>query len=93
MFDNILLNLHDEPRFDAVAVADIEPALHTAMIDARTQIEAIKAEETATWDNTVEVLTDITKRVGRIWGVVAHLNSMVDTPELRFPLFPLFPSH
>ncbi|MCP2041018.1 oligopeptidase A [Neisseria sp. HSC-16F19] len=83
MSDNILLNLHDEPRFDAVAVADIEPALRTAMSEARTRIEAIKAEETATWDNTVEALTDITERVGRIWGVVAHLNSVADTPELR----------
>lgn len=83
MSNNILLNLHDEPHFDAVAVADIEPALHSAMTEARAQIEAIKSLATVTWDNTVEVLTDVTERVSRIWGVVAHLHSVADTPELR----------
>ena len=83
MSDNILLHLADEPRFDAVAVADIEPALSTAISQAQSAIAAIKALPDATWDNTVEALTDITERVGRIWGVVSHLNSVVDTPELR----------
>ena len=83
MSDNILLHLADEPRFDAVAVADIEPALSAAISQAQSAIAAIKALPDATWDNTVEALTDITERVGRIWGVVSHLNSVVDTPELR----------
>lgn len=80
---NTLLHLADEPRFDAVAVADIRPAMQSAMAEARAAIADIKAQSEVTWANTVEALTDITERVGRIWGVVAHLNAVVDTPELR----------
>ncbi|QEY24194.1 M3 family metallopeptidase [Neisseria animalis] len=83
MTDNILLNLGDEPRFDEIKTGHIKPALQTAIAEARAQIADIKKEADTTWLNTVERLTDITERVGRIWGVVAHLNSVVDTPELR----------
>ncbi|MFC3874785.1 M3 family metallopeptidase [Neisseria musculi] len=80
---NVLLNLADEPRYHEIQTGDIRPALETAMSEARAEIAAIKARSGATWENTVERLTDITERVGRIWGVVAHLNSVADTPELR----------
>lgn len=80
---NVLLNLADEPRYDEIQTADIRPALETAIAEARGQIAAIKAQSDTGWSNTVERLTDITERVGRIWGVVSHLNSVVDTPELR----------
>ncbi|CRZ19535.1 Oligopeptidase A [Kingella kingae] len=80
---NILLNLDNEPRYNEIRVDDIKPAMQTAMSEAREQIAQIKTQPETTWLNTVETLTDITERVGRIWGVVAHLNSVVDTPELR----------
>ncbi|UOO82037.1 M3 family metallopeptidase [Uruburuella testudinis] len=80
---NVLLNLADEPRYHEIQTADIRPAMQTAMAEARAAIADVKSHAEATWGNTVERLTDITERVGRIWGVVAHLNSVVDTPELR----------
>ncbi|MBP6552632.1 MAG: M3 family metallopeptidase [Vitreoscilla sp.] len=83
MSDNVLLQLNDEPRFDAIEVAQIEPAMQQAMTEARTAIAAVKGQTDITWGNTVTRLTDITEQVGRIWGVVSHLNSVVDTPELR----------
>nr|WP_042949137.1 M3 family metallopeptidase [Kingella kingae] len=83
MSANILLNLDNEPRYNEIRIDDIKPAMQTAMSEAREQIAQIKTQPETTWLNTVETLTDITERVGRIWGVVAHLNSVVDTPELR----------
>lgn len=88
---NTLLNLGDEPRFNDIRTEDIRPALEAAMAEARERIAAVKAEPEATWLNTVEALTDITERVGRIWGVVSHLNSVVDTPELRAQYNELMP--
>jgi len=75
--------LGEEPRFDQIKTEDIKPALQTAIAEAREQIAAIKAQTHTDWANTVEKLTDITECVGRIWSVVSHLNSVVDTPELR----------
>ena len=83
MSDNVLLHLGEEPRFDQIKTEDIKPALQTAIAEAREQIAAIKAQTHTDWANTVEKLTDITERVGRIWSVVSHLNSVVDTSELR----------
>lgn len=83
MSDNVLLHLGEEPRFDQIKTEDIKPALQTAIAEAREQIAAIKAQTHTDWANTVEKLTNITERVGRIWSVVSHLNSVVDTPELR----------
>ena len=83
MSDNVLLHLGEEPRFDQIKTEDIKPALQIAIAEAREQIAAIKAQKHTDWANTVEKLTDITERVGRIWSVVSHLNSVVDTPELR----------
>lgn len=83
MTDNVLLSLAEEPKFDRIQTADIRPAMQEAMAEARKEIAAVKAQSDVTWNNTVERLTDITERVGRIWGVVAHLNSVADTPELR----------
>lgn len=83
MSDNVLLHLGEEPRFDQIKTEDIKPTLQTAIAEAREQIAAIKAQTHTDWANTVEKLTDITERVGRIWSVVSHLNSVVDTPELR----------
>ena len=83
MSDNVLLHLSEEPRFDQIKTEDIKPALQISIAEARKQIATIKAQTHTNWANTVEKLTDITERVGRIWSVVSHLNSVVDTPELR----------
>lgn len=91
MSNNTLLHLADEPRFSDISTHDIRPALETAMSEARAAIADIKTHTPITWLNTVERLTDITERVGRIWGVVAHLNAVVDTPELRAEYNALMP--
>ena len=62
MSDNVLLQLNDEPRFDAIEVAQIEPAMQQAMTEARTAIAAVKGQTDITWGNTVTRLTDITQQ-------------------------------
>lgn len=83
MNDNTLLTLNDIPCFDRLRAADIAPAMRTVMDEARSRLAALKQAPEVTWGNTVEVLTDIGERVGRVWGVIAHINSVADTPEWR----------
>jgi oligopeptidase A len=46
-----------------------------------TQLEQPMAQ--VSWDNFVAPLENATEQLGRAWSVVGHLNSVVDTPELR----------
>ncbi|WP_037588217.1 M3 family metallopeptidase [Stenoxybacter acetivorans] len=92
MPENSLLNLQDEPRFDAISTDDIKPAVTQVITEAQAAIAAVKTEAEITWQNTVEPLTDATERVGRVWGVVSHLNSVADTPALRAVYNELMPA-
>lgn len=84
---NPLLDFSGLPRFDAIRPEHVTPAIDQLMAHARdvvAQLEAPAADDTAvTWDNFVVPLEEATEHLGRAWGVVAHLNHVMDTPELR----------
>ncbi|MBR6026321.1 MAG: M3 family metallopeptidase [Neisseriaceae bacterium] len=80
---NSLLNLSDIPNFYNLNAQDIKPAMQDAMNQAREKFKQIKEINNATWENTVDALTDLTERVGRIWGVISHIHSVADSKEWR----------
>lgn len=80
---NALKNLNDAPDFAAIKPEQIKPALTEALANTKSVIKQIKSEPQATWANSITPLTDATEQVGRIWGVIGHLQSVVSTPELR----------
>ena len=45
--------------------------------------QATDPNTASTWEKLVEPLEDATEALGRSWGVISHLNSVADTPELR----------
>ena len=81
---NPLLDFSDLPRFDTFAPAYVTPALDVLLTKAREVVQTL-AEPAATisWENFVEPLENATEKLGRAWGVVSHLNAVMDTPELR----------
>jgi len=81
---NPLLDFSDLPRFDAITPAHIGTAIGTLLEENRATVARLEApQDEVSWDNFVEPLQDSTERLGRAWGVVGHLNAVVDTPELR----------
>jgi oligopeptidase A len=81
---NPLLDFSDLPRFDAVKPEHVTPAVDQLLAQNRavvTQLEAPMAQ--VSWENFVEPLENATEQLSRAWGVVGHLNAVVDTPELR----------
>ena len=80
---NALQQLNDLPDYTNIHPEQIKPAVEDALAHAREQLKTIKNQPQASWQNTVEPLTDLTETVGRLWGVVGHLHSVVNTPELR----------
>jgi oligopeptidase A len=81
---NPLLDFSGYAQFDAIKPEHVTPALDQLLADAGrlvTELEAPMAE--VTWDSFVEPLESATEKLGRAWSVVGHLNSVMDTPELR----------
>jgi oligopeptidase A len=84
MTTNALLDFSDLPRFDIFSPADVTPAITQLLDEARALVDKLEAPDaSADWENFVEPLERVTERLGRAWGIVGHLNAVVDTPELR----------
>ncbi|WDZ97395.1 M3 family metallopeptidase [Herbaspirillum sp. WKF16] len=81
---NPLLDFSGYAQFDAIKPEHVTPALDTLLADAARLVTELEAPMPAvTWDNFVEPLEYATEKLGRAWSVVGHLNSVMDTPELR----------
>lgn len=81
---NPLLDFSDLPRFDAVKPEHVADAIDTLLAQCRATVAALEAPmPLLSWENFVQPLEDVTEKLGRAWGIVGHLNSVVDTPELR----------
>jgi oligopeptidase A len=81
---NPLLDFTGLTRFDLVRPEHVTPAIDQLIAHAADVVKQLEAPSTdVTWDNFVVPLEEATERLGRAWGVVNHLNHVVDTPELR----------
>ncbi len=82
--DNPLLDQRDLPRFAAFDPAQVTPAVEQLLAQANDALaHAIDPQTPATWNDFVLPLQAATERLGRAWGMVRHLNSVMDTPSLR----------
>ena len=81
---NPLLDFSNLPRFDAITPLHVAPAIDALLDENRAVVARLEGPQSqVTWDNFVEPLEQSTERLGRAWGIVGHLNAVVDTPELR----------
>ncbi|WP_027995075.1 M3 family metallopeptidase [Simplicispira psychrophila] len=81
---NPLLDFSALPAFDRITPSDVAPALDTLLARANQALETVTAPQfPARWSAIAAVLDVATEQLGRSWGVVSHLNSVADTPELR----------
>ncbi|MDB5907929.1 MAG: oligopeptidase, partial [Massilia sp.] len=82
--NNPLLDFSGLARFDAIKPEHVTPAVDTLLAKASALVTALEAPMAqVTWANFVEPLENATEQLGRAWSIVCHLNSVVDTPELR----------
>lgn len=84
MTNNPLLDFQDLPLFDQIKPEHVSPAIDTLLTECRSVVTQLEqAIPDISWDNFVTPLEIATEKLGRAWGVVGHLNSVIDTPELR----------
>ncbi len=81
---NPLLNATGLIDYSAIKPTDIAPAVDKLAQQLQDTIAQVTAPDTpATWKAVVQPLELATLAFTRAWGVVGHLQSVVDTPELR----------
>ena len=81
---NPLLDFSALPAFDRITPSDVAPAMDTLLARANEALETVTASDfPARWSDIARVLDVATEQLGRSWGVVSHLSSVADTPELR----------
>lgn len=81
---NPLLDFSGLPRFDQVQPEHIAPAIDQLLVESEAALKTVTAPNfPAQWNEIAKVLDVTTEKLGRAWGMVGHLNSVVDTPELR----------
>ena len=84
MGTNPLLDFSGLPRFAEFKPEFVTPAIDRLLADARAAVARAEAADTpAEWDAFVGPLDDANERLGRAWGQVSHLHSVMDSPELR----------
>ncbi len=81
---NPLLNASGLIDYAAVRPEHVAPAVEALSKSLQKTLDRVTAPETpATWEAVAEPLEKATLAFSRGWGVVGHLQSVVDTPALR----------
>jgi len=81
---NPLLNFSGLPRFAEIKPEHVAPAIEKLLADYGALVSKLLADDALpTWDSFVLPMENANERVSRAWGPVGHLNSVMNSPELR----------
>ena len=81
---NPLLDFAGLPRFDALAPEHVAPAIRQLIDENRALVAELSTSKSqSSWHAFMQPLTDAGERLGRAWGIVSHMHSVMDVPEWR----------
>ncbi len=82
--ENPLLTMTGLPPFQHIRAEHVEPAIRSIIDSNRAQLQRLlKENDHYSWNNLVQPLEDMDDRLGRAWSPVSHMNSVVNSDELR----------
>ena len=82
--NNPLLDFSGLAHFDTIKAEHVTPAIAYLLEQANIVVTQLEAPQTSvTWETFVTPLENATENLGRAWGIVGHLNAVMDSPELR----------
>ncbi len=82
--DNPLLNLEGLPPFSQIRPEHAEPAIDQLLAENRQRIDALLQQDLSfSWENLIEPLESMEDRLDRAWSPISHMNSVVNSEELR----------
>ncbi|MFZ2405662.1 MAG: oligopeptidase A [Methylobacter sp.] len=82
--NNPLLANSTLPLFSQIKPEHVVPAIDQLLSDARSSVEQhLAATQHYTWTNLIEPLEDVDDKLNKAWSPVSHMNSVVNSDELR----------
>ena len=81
--ENVLLSFTGLPPFSAINPDQIKPAVEHAIAKAKAAVETAVAKPQISWQSLITQLDEDTDRLGKLWSPVSHLNSVLNSTELR----------
>ncbi|MDR2260347.1 MAG: M3 family metallopeptidase [Azoarcus sp.] len=84
MSDNPLLDFSALPRFGDIRPEHVAPAIRALLAEYGALIERLLQDDAPpSWEGFVAPMFEMGERLGRAWGVVGHLHSVLDIPPWR----------
>ncbi|XP_048334773.2 organellar oligopeptidase A, chloroplastic/mitochondrial isoform X2 [Ziziphus jujuba] len=80
---NPLLQDFDFPPFDVVEAKHVRPGVRSLLKKLEDDLVELERTVEPSWPNLVEPLEKIVDRYNVVWGVISHLKSVKDSPDLR----------
>ena len=71
------------PPFNEIKAEHVVPAMTQILEELDESVSKLEKNVTPTWSGLVEPLTEIEERLNWSWGVVGHLMSVKNSPQLR----------
>lgn len=80
---NPILDWEIIPSYDQITPDDVEPAISALLADSAEELHRLETSEAEQWDELMPAVEKLVDRFGRVWGLVSHLQSVKNSPELR----------
>ncbi len=71
------------PPFTHIKPKHVEPAIDQILKDNRQQLSALLEQPSFNWENFIQPLEEMSDRLQRAWSPVSHMNSVINSDELR----------
>ena len=81
--NNPLLDLSGLARYDAILPEHISPAIDHLLDINRAVIAQMEQLSQVSWDSFVQPMSLASEKLSRAWGMVSHLQIVIDNPALR----------
>ena len=81
--NNPLLNQGTLPSFSLIKPSHVKPAVEHAITHCKNTINEVLKHNVHTWQNLVAPTDEADDILGKLWSPVSHMNSVVNSEELR----------
>lgn len=80
---NPLLENHELPPFAEIKAEHVEPAIDELLTTNRSAIMELLGQGNPSWTSIIDPIEELEDRLQKAFSPVSHMNSVVNTPELR----------